>query len=134
MPVPPSATPPVAQSPKPATGPATPPAIDPTIDPMTQRPAPADYTSEIRFGIVMYGGVSLAIYINGVTNEVFEMACATPRDGVVIDRAGEPFTRDIYRRLSWLVGNDAVRARYATAIRRARDEATGAIRSTCGAR
>lgn len=28
-------------------------------------------TQEIRVGLVMYGGVSLAIYINGVTNEFF---------------------------------------------------------------
>ncbi|MDA9500276.1 hypothetical protein [Bradyrhizobium sp. CCBAU 11357] len=38
------------------------------------------YSREIRFGIVMYGGVSLAIYINGVTNELYEMACATPKE------------------------------------------------------
>ncbi len=78
--------------------------------------APAEYTAEVRFGIVMYGGVSLAIYINGVTNEIFEMACATPREGVVIDRTGEPFTRSIYRRLSWLVGSEALRGKYAEAI------------------
>jgi hypothetical protein len=39
------------------------------------------YAHEVRFGIVMYGGVSLAIYINGVTNELYEMACATPKVG-----------------------------------------------------
>ncbi|WP_456685770.1 hypothetical protein [Bradyrhizobium sp. P5_C11_2] len=36
------------------------------------------YAREMRLGVVMYGGVSLAIYINGVTNELYEMACATP--------------------------------------------------------
>ena len=39
------------------------------------------YAHEVRFGAVMYGGVSLAIYINGVTNELYEMACATPKVG-----------------------------------------------------
>jgi hypothetical protein len=38
-------------------------------------PTRADfYRSEVRFGVVMYGGVSLAIYINGVANELYEMA------------------------------------------------------------
>jgi len=35
-------------------------------------PAPAEMKSrEVRFGLVMYGGVSLAIYINGVSHEFF---------------------------------------------------------------
>ena len=42
--------------------------------------AAMDYRAEIRFGVVMYGGVSLAIYINGVTNEMYELARATPRN------------------------------------------------------
>ncbi len=75
-----------------------------------------DYESEIRFGVVMYGGVSLAIYINGVTNEIYELACSTPREGITIDPAGEPFTRTLYRRLSWLAGNAGLRAAYAARI------------------
>jgi hypothetical protein len=80
----------------------------PVIDPQ--------YTAEIRFGVVMYGGVSLAIYINGVTNELFEMACATPRPGTSIDRENEPGTREIYRRLSWLVGNRDLCVKYAESM------------------
>lgn len=34
---------------------------------------------EIRFSVVMYGGVSLAIYINGVSQEIFKMVRATAR-------------------------------------------------------
>ncbi len=34
-------------------------------------------TREIRFGVVLYGGVSLAIYINGVVQELFRMVKAT---------------------------------------------------------
>ena len=32
-----------------------------------------DATSEVRFGLVLYGGVSLAIYINGVVRELLNM-------------------------------------------------------------
>jgi hypothetical protein len=35
-------------------------------------PSPrTEYTQEIRFAVVMYGGVSLAIYINGIAQELF---------------------------------------------------------------
>ncbi len=89
------------------------------------------YTAEVRFGVVMYGGVSLAIYINGVTNEIYEMACATPREGVTITDPA-PLTsaaaasargvtsRAIYRRLSWLIGNPTLKKTYADRIRAAR--------------
>jgi patatin-related protein len=66
------------------------------------------YTSEIRFGVVMYGGVSLAIYINGVANELYEMACATPKT----DERSGCGTRDVYRKASWLLGSDRLRQRY----------------------
>jgi patatin-related protein len=36
-----------------------------------------DCVNEIRFAVVMYGGVSLAIYINGVTQELLDMVRAT---------------------------------------------------------
>lgn len=104
---------------------------------VTQKPAQAavddeqripDYTAEIRFGVVMYGGVSLAIYINGVANELYEMACATPRDGVRIDDPSAGFTREIYCRVSWLAGNSELRARYAQAIRAANAAVEGTDR------
>jgi patatin-related protein len=34
---------------------------------------------EIRFSVVMYGGISLAIYINGVSQEIFKLVRATAR-------------------------------------------------------
>jgi patatin-related protein len=68
-----------------------------------------DYASEVRFGVVMYGGVSLAIYINGVANELYEMACATPKAG---ERNGVGSTRDVYRKASWLLRSDELRKRY----------------------
>ncbi|HKY01957.1 MAG TPA: patatin-like protein [Burkholderiales bacterium] len=40
-------------------------------------PARVDSEEEIRFAVVMYGGVSLAIYINGVAQELLHMVRAT---------------------------------------------------------
>ena len=69
------------------------------------------YKSEVRFGVVMYGGVSLAIYINGVANELYEMACATPK--VVEKDQVTVGTRDVYRKASFLLGSEELRTRYA---------------------
>ena len=101
------------------------------IDPKLGGP---DYASEVRFGVVMYGGVSLAIYINGVANEMYEMACSTPRPGGACEPASvsnQPMTsREVYRRLSWLVGNPALCKSYASAIeaekKRVREHGSGA--------
>jgi patatin-related protein len=68
------------------------------------------YRSEVRFGVVMYGGVSLAIYINGVANEMYEMACATPK--VLDQNAVTTGTRDVYRKASLLLGSEELRSRY----------------------
>src|SRR5512144_923644 len=48
---------------------------------MKSMPAPYEYSPEheIRFAVVMYGGVSLAIYINGVAQELHKMVRATAR-------------------------------------------------------
>ena len=72
------------------------------------------YARELRFGVVMYGGVSLAIYINGVTNELYEMACATPKVGgnEITGR-----TRDVYRKASWLLRDKRLRERYLARLR-----------------
>ena len=40
-----------------------------------------DYTQEIRFAVVMYGGVSLAIYINGIAQELLRLVRATATAG-----------------------------------------------------
>src|SRR5882672_8972834 len=36
-----------------------------------------DFTQEIRFAVVMYGGSSLAIYMNGVAQELLRLVRAT---------------------------------------------------------
>jgi hypothetical protein len=37
----------------------------------------SELTQEVKFAIVMYGGVSLAIYINGVTQELLRLVRST---------------------------------------------------------
>lgn len=61
----------------------------------------ADYTKEVRFAVVMYGGVSLAIYINGIAQELLRLVRSTPKN-----LAGAPpptGTERIYRKLSFLL-------------------------------
>jgi patatin-related protein len=59
---------------------------------------------EIRFAVVMYGGGSLAIYINGVAQELLKMVRATATDR----RAGDKFesTEKVYRRLALLLSDE----------------------------
>ncbi|MDX6695136.1 MAG: hypothetical protein QOF02_2739 [Blastocatellia bacterium] len=42
-----------------------------------QKKSPVDFTQEIRFAVVMYGGSSLAIYMNGVAQELLRLVRAT---------------------------------------------------------
>jgi patatin-related protein len=65
-------------------------------------PTNLDYTREVRFAVVMYGGVSLAIYINGVAQELLHMVRATASDG----GAKLSGTEKVYRRISHLLGDD----------------------------
>jgi patatin-related protein len=65
---------------------------------------------EVRFGLVLYGGVSLAVYINGVVQELFALVRATaPQLGSEDElhhkqlRGTEPVYRDVGR----LYGEDA---------------------------
>ena len=54
-----------------------------------------EYTQEVRFAVVMYGGVSLAIYINGIAQELLRMVRSTSRS---VDKLEN--TEKVYRRLS----------------------------------
>lgn len=61
-------------------------------------------TRQIRFAVVMYGGGSLAIYINGIAQELLKMARAT-----AVDRLpGEEFTETekVYRRIALLLSDE----------------------------
>jgi patatin-related protein len=61
-----------------------------------------EYTQEVRFAIVMYGGVSLAIYINGIAQEVLRLVRSTAQNGPV-DLTG---TERIYRKVSYLLADE----------------------------
>jgi len=73
--------------------PVAPPGSQPTTAATPAAPAPTparepevDYTQEVRFAVVLYGGVSLAIYMNGIAQELLHLVRATapgpePADG-----------------------------------------------------
>src|SRR5438477_7650320 len=78
------------------------------------QPQSADYTQEIRFAVVMYGGISLAVYINGVSQELLRMVRATAQ--VKADGNGAtglaPIKADkltgserVYRKVSYLLSD-----------------------------
>lgn len=72
---------------------------------------------EVRFAVVMYGGVSLAIYINGIAQELLRMVRSTAAAGSdaghalpVESSAGEKgkslrTTERVYRKISYLLSN-----------------------------
>jgi len=84
------------------------------------RPA-VEYTREVRFAVVMYGGVSLAIYINGIAQELLRWARSTaqdstgkvaliPSNGSTQQSAAEKTstlsdTERVYRKLSYVLAD-----------------------------
>jgi patatin-related protein len=85
----------------------------------------AEYTQEVRFAVVMYGGVSLAIYINGIAQELLSLVRSTSsagrdKDGTRVPLSGSiPDTNDplalkpterVYRQLSYLLANKSLLA------------------------
>lgn len=69
---------------------------------MAATPPTGDYTQEVRFAIVMYGGVSLAIYINGIAQELLRLVRSTAKTSQV-DLNG---TERIYRKVSYLLARE----------------------------
>ena len=78
----------------------------------------AEYTQEVRFAVVMYGGVSLAIYINGIAQELLRLVRATAKAGTAPDgsricltaKSGSENnqlkgTEKVYRKLSHLLAD-----------------------------
>lgn len=68
-----------------------------------------DVVQEIRFAVVMYGGVSLAIYINGVAQELRRLVRATARaggGGDVLPEGDLESTEVVYRKLAQLLPGD----------------------------
>ena len=54
-------------------------------------------TKEIRFAVVMYGGISLAVYINGVAIELLNLVRATSSGRQPQDRPG---TSEVYKAIA----------------------------------
>ncbi len=77
-----------------------------------------EVVQEVRFAVVMYGGVSLAIYINGVTQELLNLVRATayasgenPAEGAFGCAALSPVEK-VYRKLAYLSGSESLRRDY----------------------
>ena len=80
-------------------------------------PPTVDYTNEVRFAVVMYGGVSLAIYINGIAQEMLRWVRSTAKGAdpkfallsSTADAAAQPTTLSgterVYRKLSYILAN-----------------------------
>jgi patatin-related protein len=79
---------------------------------MMEQPPKTSFTQEIRFAVVMYGGISLAIYMNGVVQELRKMVRATApskddaqraalADGDLGRNDTEVVYRELGRMLSW---------------------------------
>ena len=62
--------------------------------------APMRAERELRLGVVLYGGVSLTIYINGVTQELFRMVRSTNLDASALTG-----TENVYRRMAQILGD-----------------------------
>jgi patatin-related protein len=60
-----------------------------------------DYAQEVRFAVVMYGGVSLAIYINGIAQELLRLVRSTAKQ-----QNGFDGTERIYRKVSHLLADE----------------------------
>ncbi len=69
-------------------------------------------TNEVRYAVVMYGGVSLCIYINGVAQELLELAKATAPEGggVAIPKKELSASAKFYRRLGQYLDSDSMDA------------------------
>ncbi|HEX6187617.1 MAG TPA: hypothetical protein VFZ40_06035, partial [Pyrinomonadaceae bacterium] len=95
-----------------------------------------DYKKEIRFAVVMYGGVSLAIYINGIAQELLRLVRSTaeaydrgdsrqalsavPReadDDEDTNAQKLSGTERVYRKLSYLLSHRNLLDRYATSLK-----------------
>jgi len=73
----------------------------------------SDHTQEVRFAVVMYGGVSLAVYINGVSQELLRMVRSTAQtttNGAGVKESSAPIKADkltgserVYRKVSYLL-------------------------------
>ena len=75
----------------------------------------ADIEREVRFAVVIYGGVSLTVYINGIVQEMLNMVRSTAKSGSAGSAPLTPLQR-VYRELAHLVGEPVAvkRGRYSS--------------------
>jgi len=74
---------------------------------MTVSSPGANYTQEVRFAVVMYGGVSLAIYINGIAQELLRLVRATAKKDLLSTGTKPPTgTETVYRKVSYLLADE----------------------------
>src|SRR5215204_5757263 len=101
-----------------------------------EQPPKTSFTQEIRFAVVMYGGISLAIYMNGIAQELRKMVRATApskddpqhaalADGDLGSNDTEAVYRELGRMLSWgapakeraeIVADEPLRTRFVVDI------------------
>lgn len=72
---------------------------------------------EVRHAVVMYGGVSLAIYMYGVAEELHHLVCSTARDANDPDSLRAPIsTEEIYRDVARVLSDGEVKTRFVVDI------------------
>lgn len=80
-----------------------------------------EIVKEIRFAVVMYGGVSLAIYINGVAQELLQMVRATAvnteTDEFQFEESELEGSGNSYRMLSYLLGDQELMKEFAHQVK-----------------
>ncbi len=81
-----------------------------------------EISKEVRFAVVMYGGVSLAIYINGIAQELHRMVRATaakPQDSTAPLLSDEKLhsSERVYRQLSRILGREEKEERPCGSVR-----------------
>ena len=76
---------------------------------MKEKSLKTEVSREVRLAVVMYGGVSLAIYINGVSQELFSLVRATAQRENGTPLVGNEDLRGaegVYRQLGQLLGSE----------------------------
>jgi patatin-related protein len=83
----------------------------------------AEYVKEVRFAVVMYGGVSLAIYINGIAQELLRLVRSTSASHDDGSGGKNPVpaeelkgTERVYRRLSCLLSDPQLLKNFRAAL------------------
>ena len=88
-----------------------------SASPTTTTAPPVDFKHEVRFAVVMYGGVSLAIYINGIAQEMLRWVRSTatsanknvallPNNCSADGELSLSGTERVYRKLSYILAAD----------------------------